>query len=170
VEEGVDPEHELAGRGVRTGAALLNAFVYFLSMMPGSTMISRQLLEQNPELARGGIPRLEDLDLTGFAEGAMWVWAGLLSAIALQTVLLVLRGQNLGKLLLGVRVVDLHGQPAGFARGVVLRFLFPVTIVIFLNILFPLGCFFLAVDYAFMFRADQRCLHDLIAGTKVIRG
>jgi uncharacterized RDD family membrane protein YckC len=66
-----------------------------------------------------------------------------------------------------VRVVD--GGPVGFLRGAILRFMLPVMFMMVLNILFPLGLVFIAVDYAFMFRADSRCLHDLIAGTKVVR-
>ena len=93
---------EVANRGARTGAALLNAFVYFLSMMPGSVMMSRQLLEQNPEFAKGGIPRLDDLDLTGLAGSVMWVWAGLLTVIALQALLIAIRGQNFGKIVLKI--------------------------------------------------------------------
>ena len=160
---------ELAGIGARTGAAMLNAFLYFLSIMPGSVMMSRGLLEKNPQLAKGGIPRLEDLDLTAITEGMVWVWAGLLGVVLVQALLLTLRGQNLGKLLVGARVVRAEtGAPAGFIRGVLLRFALPVTLIFLLNVLFPLGLIFLLIDYFFMFRADRRCLHDLIAGTKVV--
>ena len=163
-------EPELAGIGARTIAALGNAFFYFLSMMPGSTIIARGLLEKNPQLAKGGIPRIEDLDLTGFAAGMIWIWAGLTAALLLQALLITVRGQNLGKLLLGVRVVRADtGAPAGFGRGVMLRFAVPVGLIITLNAFFMLGLVFLIVDYAFMFRADRRCLHDLMAGTKVVR-
>lgn len=163
-------ESELASREARTGAALINAFYYFTSMVPGSIAMGRKLLEQNPELAKGGMPRLDDLDLSALAEGVMWVWAGLLSAMCLQAILIAFRGQNLGKVMLGGRVVRFSdGQPAGFVRGVLLRFFLPVMIMMMLNVAFPLGFLFLVVDYCFIFRADQRCLHDLMAGTKVVR-
>lgn len=166
----VDPS-DLASRGVRTGAALVNAFIYFVCTIPGSVLMTRKLIEQNPELAKGGFPRLDQIDLTPLIEGVMWVWAGLLSAILLQSLLLVLRGQNFGKVLLGARVVRVaDGQPAGFVQGVLLRFLLPVAIIILLNATtMVLGFVFLAIDYSFMFRDDQRCLHDLMAGTKVVR-
>ena len=161
---------ELAGLGARTGAALFNAFVYFLSMLPGSMMMSRELLERNPQLAQGGIPNLEELDLTGVAESVAWVWAGLLGAMLLQALLLTFRGQNLGKLLVGARVVRAdNGEPAGFVRVVLLRYALPVTLIILLNGVLMLGFLFLLVDYVCMFREDRRCLHDLIAGTKVVR-
>jgi uncharacterized RDD family membrane protein YckC len=160
----------LAGHGARIGAAVLNAFFYLLCTMPGSMMISRKLVEQNPELAEGRFPSLADLDLSAAQAGIKWVWAGLLFAILLQSILLALRGQNLGKLAVGVRVVKLNGEPAGVLRGVFLRYLLPVFVMMVLNILFPLGFLFLFVDFCFIFRADRRCLHDLIAGTKVVAG
>ena len=161
----------LAGRGARTLAALINAFFYMLCTIPGSMMISRKLIEQNPEIARGEFPRLDELDLTAFFGGVAWVWAGLLIGILLQAALLAARGQNLGKILLGVRVVRADtSERAGFVRGALLRFLLPVGFMILLNVFtVVLGFVFLLVDYCFIFRADQRCLHDLIANTKVVR-
>lgn len=164
------PAAELAGIGARTGAALVNAFCYFLSLMPGSMMMSARLLERNPQLAQGGIPNLEELDLTGMAEIVAWVWAGLLGAIVLQALLIAVRGQNLGKMLFGLRVVRVDtGAPAGFVRAGLLRFLLPVALILVLNGIPMLGFFFLFVDYLFIFREDRRCLHDLIAGTKVVK-
>jgi uncharacterized RDD family membrane protein YckC len=164
------PVVEPAGIGARTGAALINAFLYFCSLMPGGMWLSRKLIEANPELAKGGFPKLEDLDLTGIAEGVIWVYAGLFAVMLVQALLIVFRGQNIGKLLTGVKVVRVDdGGAAGFARGVMLRFALPVSVFFLLNVVFPLGVMFIALDYAFMFRADRRCLHDLIAGTQVVR-
>ena len=162
---------DLASRGTRTGAAFVNAFIYFMSTIPGSVAMSRKLIELNPELAKGGFPRFDQLDLAPVIGSVVWVWAGILGAIVLQAIVIALRGQNLGKMMFGARVVRVSdGQPAGFLQGALLRFLLPVAIVIFLNLTtLVLGFVFLAVDYCFMFREDQRCLHDLMAGTKVVR-
>jgi uncharacterized RDD family membrane protein YckC len=55
-------------------------------------------------------------------------------------------------------------------RGAFLRFLVPVTLIIVLNLFTAvLGFVFLLVDFCFIFREDGRCLHDLMAGTKVVR-
>jgi hypothetical protein len=88
--------HEAAGRGARLGAALFNAFFYFLCTIPGSLKISRKLVEQYPEIAKGTMPPLGELDLSVVMDGVLWVWAGLGAGIVLQAVILTLRGQNLG--------------------------------------------------------------------------
>ena len=161
----------LAGHGARILAALVNAFFYMVCTMPGSMMISRRLIQEYPELAEGVFPRLDEIDVSVFIGGVMWVWLGLLGGILLQAILLGLRGQNLGKMLAGVRVVRADdGQPAGFVRAGFLRFMLPVMVMFLLNLFtVVLGFIFLIVDFCFIFRADRRCLHDLIANTKVVR-
>ncbi|MBL9210447.1 MAG: RDD family protein [Opitutaceae bacterium] len=162
---------EPGGRGARIGAAMINAFLYFLCTIPGSLKISRKLVEQYPEIARGTMPPLGELDLTVVMDGVLWVWAGLGAGIVLQAVILTLRGQNFGKLIFGLRVVRAEdGQPAGFVRGALLRFLIPVLIVVVLNMFTAVvGFLFLLVDLSFMAREDGRCLHDLMAGTRVVK-
>ncbi|MEX2044501.1 MAG: RDD family protein [Opitutus sp.] len=160
---------ELASRGRRTAGAAINAFFYFLCTIPGSMAMSARLLEQYPELARGRIPGPGEIDIAAFVEASAWVWAGLLIAFLVQVALLTARGQNLGKLITGTRVVRAdNGGPAGFLRAGLVRFLVPVFMIFVLNSVFLLGLLFLVVDFAFMFRDDRRTLHDLAAGTKVV--
>jgi uncharacterized RDD family membrane protein YckC len=160
-----------ASRGARIGAALVNAFFYFLCTIPGSLAMSRALMERYPEIAEGKFPPISEMDFTLVIGGVLWVYAGLGAGILLQALLLTARGQNLGKLLFGLRVVNaMDGSPAGFVRGAFLRFLVPVTLIIVLNLFTAvLGFVFLLVDFCFIFREDGRCLHDLMAGTKVVR-
>ncbi len=161
------PAARLAGIGARTGAALINAVVYFVSLLPGSMLLSVQFLRLGitPEaLLRGERP-----DLTALAPGLALAWGGLLAACLVQAVLIAWRGQNLGKLMVGLRVVRAaDGGPAGFVQGALLRFLLPVAVMFLLNVVPGLGFLFLLVDYSFMFGGQRRCLHDLVAGTKVI--
>lgn len=168
---GAVDQTEYADRGARTGAALLNAMFYFFSLMPSSVYYSQKLLAQNPDLKPGTFPRAEDLDLTGLEGAQVWASVSLLVALLLQAILIYARGQNLGKLACGGRVVRADtGEPAGFLRGVLMRFFLPVAIILFLNSeTYVLGWVFLVVDFCFMFRADHRCLHDLMAGTKVVK-
>ncbi|HEX2854637.1 MAG TPA: RDD family protein [Opitutaceae bacterium] len=161
----------LAGHGARIGAALLNAFLYFLGVLPGSIKLTGHLLKQNPDMTQRGIPNLSQLDLTGVGPFIAYAWAGILTVVVIQLILLTLRGQNLGKLVFGARVVlASDGSPAGFFRAGLLRFLLPVMLIFILNhVHILLGALFLFVDLCFMFGEPRRCLHDLVAGTKVVK-
>jgi uncharacterized RDD family membrane protein YckC len=68
-------------------------------------------------------------------------------------------GRTLGKMLVGVRVVGAAGEPIGYPRALA-RYL-----AWFLSALPLLLGFALAAA-----RPDRRALHDLIAGTRVVRG
>ena len=82
-----------------------------------------------------------------------------------QLVLLSKRGQTIGKMLFRVRIVrfDDEGNP-GFGRAVVSRCLVPALLV-----RIPwFGQLFLLADLLSIFSDERRCIHDLIAGTKVV--
>lgn len=86
--------------------------------------------------------------------------------VAVQLFLLTTRGQSVGKYVLGLRIVRIaDNAPAGFRQAFLLRGAAPFVI----EQIPVAGFFFWMVDSAFIFRADQRCVHDLIAGTKVVR-
>jgi uncharacterized RDD family membrane protein YckC len=67
-------------------------------------------------------------------------------------------GRTVGKALAGVRVVEASGEPLGYGRALARH------IAWFLSLL-TLGMGFLVAAA----RADRRALHDLVAGTRVIR-
>jgi len=71
-------------------------------------------------------------------------------------------GQSLGKKAFGIRIERLNGALPGFWRGIVLRG------VLSLASLWPLGAIVALVDHLAIFGPDQRCLHDQIAGTRVV--
>ena len=78
--------------------------------------------------------------------------------------LLKTKGQTIGKLALGIKIVTLDNKLPLFSDLILKRYV-PVWIVQsipFINILS-------LVDILFIFRADKRCIHDHIAGTKVVR-
>ncbi len=89
--------------------------------------------------------------------------------MVINLVMLTMRGQTVGKLLLRVQIVRAaDGTRAGFVRAVLLRaVLFPF--IVFLMQLHPLAQLLLLVDVLLIFREDRRCLHDLVADTRVIK-
>jgi uncharacterized RDD family membrane protein YckC len=78
-----------------------------------------------------------------------------------QVVLLSRDGQTIGKRFLDIRIVSFEtGQNAGFGANVVMR--------AWVNFLLNVIPFYGLADVLFIFRDDQRTIHDLIAGTHVV--
>jgi len=113
--------------------------------------------------AMAGIPYLivtADDDLseeTGLA--VMWVIIAMM--LLVQALLLGRLGQSIGKAAMGIRIVDADtGRNAGFMRNVLMR-----VIVNWMLCFIPL---YLLVDAAMISREDRRCVHDLMARTRVV--
>lgn len=90
---------------------------------------------------------------------------GLLVFAMLQGWMLVRHGQTLGKRALGLRIVRTDGSRAGAGRLLGLRY----GLGWVLTMIPLLGSVYALIDALLIFRADRRCLHDLIAGTIVVR-
>lgn len=72
-------------------------------------------------------------------------------------------GWTLGKKAMGIRIISVAtGKNGGLPQNLVLRWM--VTSMVRRAV--PLA---LLVDVLFIFRQDHRCLHDLIAGTEVVK-
>jgi uncharacterized RDD family membrane protein YckC len=103
---------------------------------------------------------------TGGAALSNWqLWVVPAAILLIQYTLLSLRGQTLGKLAMRVRIVRVSdGGNPGFVRAVVLR-----NMVRHVLIAVPvLGGLFALADILAIFGEERRCLHDRIAGTRVV--
>jgi len=113
----------------------------------------------------------------GFLSGTGFHWGvGLLSGLGLMSIvwvgmlvcqcyLLAIRGQTIGKIVMGLRIVRFEdGGNPGFVKAVLLRtFLWAIITAV------PVvGTLVGVVGILFIFRDDQRCLHDHLAGTRVV--
>lgn len=109
-----------------------------------------------------------------------------------QSIVIGITGQSIGKNRMRLRVVDNRdGSPPGFLRAAVVRWwlpgfvmfvAYPTALLLLLMTLDPLGARFRAllllsvnpvnilwlIDTLWIFRRERRCLHDLLAGTKVM--
>ena len=141
---------ELADRGARLGAALLDALLYVVVALPGFIM-----------MLSGG--------------GGAWIIIPLLALAFYQWYLISSRGQSLAKGWLGIRIVKMDGSPCGFVNGVVLRVWVPSAIAYGVALVMGTSGIDLRVnplaivDALFIFGAQRRCLHDLIANTQVVQ-
>ena len=161
-----EPTSELANPGIRLVAWLIDFFIYLVVAIVALTI--------GLVAADKGI---RDIDFdTGFFLTIVVVISvtllALLVIFIVQMVLLGTRGQTVGKIIMNIRVVDAQtGEHPGWARLILLRTIVNGLITGVLNAI-PvvgqgLGGLYFLIDSLFIFRADHRTIHDLIAGTRV---
>jgi uncharacterized RDD family membrane protein YckC len=155
----------LADRGTRLGAVLLDALLGIMITLPlvlvglfASGMFSGQPKPWLLDALRGG-------GMSYVLQIGMGV-LGFLMFLALQGYPLSRYGQTWAKRWLGIRIVDLQGRKPEFVRMVLLRY----GVLQVASVVPCLGPLFGLTDALFIFREDQRCVHDLMAGTMVVRG
>lgn len=90
--------------------------------------------------------------------------AGQAVYLALHGWLLYKYGQTIGKKFLGIKIVDLNNELPELFSSYGMRYFVPSII----NIIPFIGGFIYLVDILFIFRRDRRCIHDHLAGTKVV--
>jgi uncharacterized RDD family membrane protein YckC len=152
----------LAERTERLAAWAVDHLVAFIFALPGALIIGLSYLYERL-LGGGGI---EEADSARVALGASVLLLGMLILLAFQLWMLVKRGQTVGKWLLEIRIVRFRDETnPGFVRAVLLRYVVPGVI----GAVPWLGPAFTLVDILFIFRGDRRCIHDLIADTKVVK-
>jgi len=141
-------DHMLASPWTRLGAAILDGFLYMLVAVPVALLT---------------------MDFDAYDPGnpfEVWGTLGLpvLLVAVVQWYLIATTGQTVGKKLVGVKIIKTTGEDVNFVSGVVLRSWVPA----FIGWVPFVGSIFGLVDALFIFSADHRCIHDMIAGTKVI--
>jgi uncharacterized RDD family membrane protein YckC len=151
----------LADRGLRFVAALVDGVLKSLCWLPTTLAIWHTV---SAELMSGHQP-----SWTVMAEALNGVILRslpfLLVLVLIQAVLLSTRGQSIGKLATGIRIVRRDGMPAGFTHAFFLRGTLPLII----EQIPVLGTLFWVVDACFIFGEERRCIHDYLAGTVVVK-
>jgi uncharacterized RDD family membrane protein YckC len=109
-----------------------------------------------------GFPQVKPL---GVLSTIAWTITGFLIYLAFNAYLLNKSGQTIGKRIMGIRIVNHDdGQKPPLARLLLLRVL-PVQVVSMIPVV---GGVAALIDVLLIFRKNQRCLHDQIAGTDVV--
>src|SRR5262249_42160399 len=96
-----------------------------------------------------------------------------------QWTLIARRGQTIGNKWVGIRIVKLDGSAAGLVSGVLVRSWAPFGAVIAAMVVIARldpearyiqwAWLLLVVDVCLIFGKERRCVHDLMAGTLVVR-
>lgn len=145
-------EAQLAGRGARLGGTIIDT-VLLLGLWWVVSLVTPWNIF-SPKMAEAGMAALFGMQLLGL----------LLFAIV-NGYLLMTRGQTVGKMLLGMRIVRPDGSAASPVRIIGLRY----GVGWLATALPVVGMVYALLDCLLIFRADRRCIHDLIADTIVVK-
>jgi uncharacterized RDD family membrane protein YckC len=141
--------------------------VSFLAALPGLVLLGTSFLTALLRAAKNGDYNYHGVVTTRTMLGADLLLLGSLVVMVIQIWWLTTRGQTIGKRALGIRIVRASdGENPGFLFAVALRYAVP-SLISFIPLI---GFIFSLTDILFIFRSDRRCLHDLIAGTRVVKG
>jgi len=142
----------LAGRGRRLVGALIDGLIVFVILIP--ILILTGVFRA---LVAGRSPTFSQHAES--AVGFCVVW------LLLNGSRLAQKGQSIGKAAVGTKIVTLQGGLPPFTSSAILRTVVPAAIT-----QIPiLGGLFGLVDIFWIFGRERRCLHDHIAGTRVVR-
>ena len=151
VPESVD--NELAGRWLRLGGSLIDTVIFVVVFLGAIYLFG----------ALDGF--LTGQETTSPGEDALLLLGSLVLFVALNGYLLATKGQTIGKVAVGTRIVSVDdGSLVPLWKLMLLRYLpyFGLGYI-------PIGGQILSLVNALMiFKADRRCLHDHTAGTKVV--
>ena len=152
-ETGTPNGPELAGRGRRLGAYLIDLIIAGIVLVILAVLNIGISFE---DVARD--PMTQQMSTAGGI-------AYLVIFMVINGYLLVTKGQTLGKLALDIRIVDAASNGAATAVKILgLRY----VLVMLVGAIPIIGGLLGIIDFLFIFREDRRCVHDLIAGTKVV--
>lgn len=150
----------LAGRFTRFAAAMADGFLLLAILMPiqfATGYFARAMVQQ-----------------VGIIEQIVMSLLGLGIMLLLNGYLLVNRGQTIGKMLTKIQIVDAEtSKLLSFVRVYVYRYLWTLPFVLGV-ILIPgsrddvLVNVVIFIDVVIIFGAARRCIHDYIAGSKVV--
>ena len=144
--------NQLAGRGVRLGAVLIDAVIVGVLLWLVGLVTPWNAFK--PDVSRG----LFFMLLTNLV-------LGFITFTAINGYLIATQGETVGKRLLGLRMVRTDGQRASFARLLGARYGigYVIGLIPFVGSLYGL------VDALLIFRESRKCLHDNIADTIVVK-
>jgi uncharacterized RDD family membrane protein YckC len=147
-----DSERPLASRWARLGASIIDSIIMMLVVVPAMYFT-------------GGFDGI----MEGREPGFVYMFSmGIVSFIvffAINYRSLIANGQTIGKKVLEIKIVDLNGSAPQFQPQLLIRYavyLLPGQIPM-------VGQIFSLINVLFIFTKEKRCIHDLVAKTKVVQ-
>lgn len=150
---------ELASRWKRFAGNLIDSFLVALAALPFYAGLLFTYMYINPEYVDQPVTVMSELVETA----VFFVWFAVMF-IVINGYLLANRGQTVGKMLLKTKIVSDEGKLVPLSSLLLKRYVW-VWIMQLIPIVGRLGNLINALA---IFRENKKCIHDDIAGTKVI--
>jgi len=145
-------DQDLASRGSRLGASLLDSLIMMLFMIPVMFFT-------------GGFDGISEGTQPSLGYNLAMGLLGLIVFLLINFKLLKDKGQTVGKRIVGIKIVDMAGNQATWGDNLTKRYA-----IFFIPGQVPLiGQIFSIVNVLFIFGKEKRCIHDYGAGTQVVK-
>ena len=141
----------LASRWSRLGASLLDTLIMIVILIPLMFLT-------------GYFDKFTALTEPSYFDGLLYSLLGIVFFMIINFKFLLSQGQTIGKKVVGIRITGLGGEKIDvpiIAKRYGFYFLVGQIPII--------GGIISLVNVLFIFGQDKRCLHDLVAGTKVVK-
>ncbi len=161
-DEGVPEVLELASRGERLGAALVDGII--IGILSAAVSMGWGRLVETSLPANLG-EEIMEITASPFWGSFIESIVGFLMFIAIHGYFLAENGQTLGKKLLGIKIVTMGGTKPRMEALLLLRTLVPIL----LGTIPIAGPYLYLAGIIIIFARPRRCFHDYIAGTKVVQ-
>jgi len=150
-----DPQSETsnnASRLSRLGASIIDSLIMIVLVIPVMFLTGGFDQISNPE------------DQPSLLYNLAIAIAAIVVFVAVNFKLLTSNGQTIGKKAVGIKIVTMQDELPSLKENLLKRYA-----VYFIPGQVPIiGQIFSLVNVLFIFKADQRCIHDLVGDTKVV--
>jgi len=148
-------ELTLATLGERFLGSLLDGLISLALLLPlWGVLFATEFIDSFSQIGQMGLIPTLLISLVAFA-----------AFIAIQWRFLQATGQTIGKKVMKTRIATLSGEKPPIMDLVAKRY----AVMQLLGVVPFVGTLFSLVNVLFVFRKDRRCIHDLIAGTQVVK-
>lgn len=145
-------EDEVASRGERLGASMLDGILIMMFTFPAMYFT-------------GGLEGVSEGVQPSIGYSLLMGLAAIVFFFLVNGRLLISKGQTLGKKLVGIKIVTLDGSIPSIGGNLVKRYA-----MYFLPGQIPaVGQLISIINILFIFGKEKRCLHDYVAGTRVVK-
>src|ERR1043165_4348797 len=113
---------DAADPGRRLVARIIDWIIAWVGRIPGFILLASEVMKVVTTAMQGNPIDMQDFDVPRLIRGGIVLLCGLVVVLVVQGILLSVRGQSIGKILLGLRVVRLSdGGKAGIVHAWLLR-------------------------------------------------